>query len=326
VQIDNFIHTLYLTVLPEAFVSEENLTITESELPYTWHNLVLSAAGDYYDAIPYVQTGCDSIVYILHLNVEPAVVANQCGDNLYWTYEPSTQELSITGYGDMYDYTAWTQPWNTIAHTIRHITLPEGMISIGTSAFADCMYTPSIAIPASVEIIADRAFENCRMLSDLTFAEGGALNIIGNWAFYNCHELKHIAIPEGVTEIGYAAFYGCTYLSELTLPASMEYIADNGFALCSKLTSMTVNATVPPTVAARTFENVDRTIPVYVPQESVDLYKAAPVWQEFYIVGKVASSLENQPAATDNCQKLIRDGQLIIIHDGKTYNAMGQEL
>jgi hypothetical protein len=260
------------------------------------------------------------------LNVEPAVVANQCGDNLYWTYEPSTQELSITGYGDMYDYTAWTQPWNTIAHTIRHITLPEGMISIGTSAFADCMYTPSIAIPASVEIIADRAFENCRMLSDLTFAEGGALNIIGNWAFYNCHELKHIAIPEGVTEIGYAAFYGCTYLSEITLPASMEYIADNGFALCAKLTSMTVNATVPPTVAARTFEDVDRTIPVYVPQESVDLYKAAPVWQEFYIVGKVASSLENQPAATDNCQKLIRDGQLIIIHDGKTYNAMGQEL
>jgi hypothetical protein len=107
-----------------------------------------------------------------------------------------------------------------------------------------------------------------------------------------------------------------------------EEIADNGFALCAKLQRMNVDALIPPTVAARTFEEVDRTIPVYVPDEVVSAYQTAPVWQEFNVQGK-----SNAPAAVDNIQspttsnrKLLRDGQLLIIRDGKTYNAMGQEL
>jgi hypothetical protein len=73
---------------------------------------------------------------------------------------------------------------------------------------------------------------------------------------------------------------------------------------------------------------VDRTIPVYVPDEVVSAYQAAPVWQEFNVQGK-----SNAPAAVDNIQspttsnrKLLRDGQLLILRDGKTYNAMGQKL
>ena len=250
----------------------------------------------------------------------------RCGDKLVWKYEDS--QLNIFGEGDMYDYDVDVQPWQQYRNKVTSISLPEGMTSIGNAGFKDCMFVNHVNLPASVETIGFSAFENCRMLSNLTFAANGALTIIDNWAFYNNHELKNVVIPEGVTSIGYAAFYGCTYLSELTLPASMQAIEDNGFALCAKLRRMNVDAIVPPTVASRTFEDVDRTIPVVVPDESVSVYKSAPVWQEFNIQGKseVPAALDNIHAENSNTRKLLRDGQLLIIRDGKTYTIMGAEI
>jgi hypothetical protein len=89
-----------------------------------------------------------------------------------------------------------------------------------------------------------------------------------------------------------------------------------------------VNATTPPQVEARTFEDVDRTIPVVVPDESVSVYKSVPVWQEFNIVGKnnVPSAVDNVDASNRSTKKLLRDGNLVILRDGVEYNVMGQEL
>ena len=213
-------------------------------------------------------------------------------------------------------------------YNLESLVLPSQLETVPYMAVAECVKLQSISIPATVTAIEDRAFENCRMLSSVAFAENGALTRIGNWAFYNNHELTNLVIPEGVTEVGHAAFYGCTYLKEMTLPSTVQNIADNGFALCAKLQRMNVDALIPPTVAARTFEEVDRTIPVYVPDEVVSAYQTAPVWQEFNVQGK-----SNAPAAVDNIQspttsnrKLLRDGQLLILRDGKTYTIMGAEI
>lgn len=211
-------------------------------------------------------------------------------------------------------------------YQLESLILPSQLETVPYMAVAECVKLSSIAIPATVTEIEDRAFENCRMLSSVYFAENGALTSIGNWAFYNCHELTDIIIPEGVTEIGSAAFYGCTYLKELTLPSSLQSIADNAFALCAKLGQMNVDANTPPQVEARTFEDVNRSIPVYVPAESVDLYQTAEVWKEFNIRAKVPAGIEHMGVDNNGVQKIISNGQLIIIRDGKTYNAMGQEL
>lgn len=215
-------------------------------------------------------------------------------------------------------------------YNLESLILPSTIETIPYMAVAECVKLQSITIPAAVTEIEDRAFENCRMLSSVNFAKDGALTRIGNWAFYNNHELTNLVIPEGVTEVGHAAFYGCTYLAEMTLPSTVQEIADNGFALCAKLKRMNVDAILPPTVAARTFEEVDRSIPVYVPDEVVDIYKAAPVWQEFNIQGKsnAPTGVENthSPSPMTDCQKVIHNGQLLILRDGKMYSIMGQEL
>ena len=217
-------------------------------------------------------------------------------------------------------------------YNLDSLYLPSRLEYIPYMAVADCKMLKSIAIPATVEEIDHSAFENCRSLNSVIF-EGESttsLSRIGNWAFYNCHLLNHITIPEGVTEIGDCAFYGCTYLADMTLPSTIYEIGDNGFALCSKLQKISVNATTPPTIQAETFFDVNRQIPVYVPEEAVDAYKNDIYWREFNILGKknTPSAIDNinSPLSKANTQKLLRDGQLIILKDGEEYNAQGVRL
>ena len=227
-------------------------------------------------------------------------------------------------------------------YKLENLALPSQLEYIPYMAIAECVKLQSITIPATVTEIEDRAFENCRSIKSIIFegtapkqgpahyaaASGSSLWRIGSWAFYNCHQLQNLTIPEGVTEIGDAAFYGCTYLEDMVLPSTIQEIGDNGFALCAKLKKIHVKATTPPTIQAKTFFDVNRQIPVYVPDNAVESYKDDPYWQEFDIQGesKAPSAVDNIPSAVTNTQKIMRDGQLIILRDGVEYNAIGQEL
>ena len=227
-------------------------------------------------------------------------------------------------------------------YNLRTLLLPSQLTRIPYMAVADCKSLQEITIPATVEEIDNSAFENCRSIQTITFAgadapqgsaqyapaSGCALHRIGNWAFYNCHELQHLTIPEGVTEIGDAAFYGCTYLQDLTLPASVEQIGDNCFALCSKLQKITVLSTTPPTIAAKTFYDVNRAIPVYVPAESVADYQGDTYWKEFNIQTDTTPIDHTQAdaSASTTPHKVVRDGQVLIIRGDKTYTATGIEV
>ena len=211
-------------------------------------------------------------------------------------------------------------------YNLETLALPNAVEEIPYMMAAECVSLKSVTIPAATKVIGHRAFENCRLLKDVQFTADGQLATIGNWAFYNCHELQSIAIPEGVTGVGYAAFYGCTYLKDISLPSTVESIADNGFALCTKLNKMTVNAPVPPSVEAKTFEDVDRSIPVYVPLQAVPQYKAAEVWKEFNIQGVATDATAADLQDGINHGKILRNGQVLILRNGKTYTITGIEV
>ena len=99
-----------------------------------------------------------------------------------------------------------------------------------------------------------------------------------------------------VTEISESAFENNKYLTEVSIPSSITGIGDKAFKGCSNLKSITVYITTPISLAVAgtrgegtrsddgtsVFEGVDKlTCVLYVPEGSVDLYKAAPVWCEF---------------------------------------------
>lgn len=69
----------------------------------------------------------------------------------------------------------------------------------------------------------------------------------------------------------------------VTIPNSVTTIGEFAFANCSGLTCVTCEAVTPPTLGERydTFYGVNKTIPLYVPGPSIDLYKAADQWKDF---------------------------------------------
>ena len=224
-------------------------------------------------------------------------------------------------------------------YNLKTLRLPAQLTKVPYMAVADCKSLQEITIPATVEEIDNSAFEDCRSIRSITFEGAGApqgaaqyapttgcaLWRIGNWAFYNCHELQNLLIPEGVTEIGDAAFYGCVYLQDMVLPGTIETIGDNAFALCGKLQKITVLSTTPPTIEAKTFYDVNRAIPVYVPAEAVADYKNDRYWKEFNIQSN-ATAIEQTSASNITPRKVFRDGQVYILRGGKTYTLTGVEI
>ena len=53
--------------------------------------------------------------------------------------------------------------------------------------------------------------------------------------FAGCGNLKHIEIPDNITEIGWLAFGGCGALESITIPAGVKEISDGCFRDCTNL-------------------------------------------------------------------------------------------
>ena len=117
-------------------------------------------------------------------------------------------------------------------------SIPEGVTSIGNSAFCYCSSLTSITIPDSVTSIGNIAFCYCSSLTSITIPEG--VTSIGNSAFCYCSSLTSIEIPNSVTSIGSYAFRNCSSLTSITIPDSVTSIGEGTFEGCSSLTSVTI--------------------------------------------------------------------------------------
>ena len=134
----------------------------------------------------------------------------------------------------------------------------------------------SVEIGDCVTSIGDRAFRNCSGLTSITIPN--SVTTISDYAFRNCSSLTSIDIPSGVTSIGSYAFNGCISLTSIDIPDSVTSIAGGAFYNCSGLTSIIFEATTPPTLGVITLSNTND-CPIYVPSESVEVYKST--WSNY---------------------------------------------
>ena len=142
--------------------------------------------------------------------------------------------------------------------TLKSITLPESLVSIGKNAFQACKALGSITIPKNVSEIGGGAFSNCSSLvtaeilgpvKELTGTTGvflgcaamknvtlpDTLTNIGTGTFNGCASLEKIDLPAGLTEIGREAFNGCESLKEAVIPSGVTEIPDYAFTGCLAL-------------------------------------------------------------------------------------------
>jgi hypothetical protein len=105
--------------------------------------------------------------------------------------------------------------------------IPDGVISIGSYAFADCFNLTDVTIPGSVTSIGSDAFYNCGFMTYATVPN--SVVSIGAGAFEQCDDLRSITIPAGVTNIGSNAFVGCGNLAAITVDSNNPvYSSVNG--------------------------------------------------------------------------------------------------
>ncbi len=84
------------------------------------------------------------------------------------------------------------------------VTIPEGILEIGESAFDGCTILTEVILPQGLESIGDNAFARCKKLKKVNLPEG--LKKIGTYAFVECESLKKVSVPESVTDLGYYPF------------------------------------------------------------------------------------------------------------------------
>ena len=124
---------------------------------------------------------------------------------------------------------------------LMSVTILNGVISIGDSAFENDYFLDNVVIPDSVETVGTQAFKNCTEMISLEF--GGGLKSVGDSAFENCISLESVAFEEGLESLGarsFASDIGSMRLKSVVLPASMKSIEDGAFDGCDYITGVTV--------------------------------------------------------------------------------------
>lgn len=89
--------------------------------------------------------------------------------------------------------------------------------------------------------------------------------------------MTYATVGDCVQTIEERAFSGYTNLTILDISSAITSIGEYAFYRCSGLTSVTIHATTPPNLGTMAF-SVTNNCPIYVPAESVDLYKNAINW------------------------------------------------
>lgn len=195
---------------------------------------------------------------------------------------------------------------------LTSITIPESVTKIAEDAFRDCTCLTAISIPNSIKAVDMCAFSGCHGLKSAIIGTGLTsitkslfydcrslksielpqnIKFIDNNAFAKCSSLKSITIPDTIYTIGSTAFLNCTNLTSVTFGERVSQIKNEAFSGCTRLASITCKTTTPPTLGNDVFKNVSRSIPVYVPFESVETYRNTILWEEFTNIRAIGSVL-----------------------------------
>lgn len=117
---------------------------------------------------------------------------------------------------------------------VKNVIIPEGITSIGDSAFIYCDTITGLVIPSSVTSIGKNAFNGCSNLNidiatDNTsfYVENGCLikRDTNEIIFGNANS----TIPSTTKQLGGGSFYGNTYFAPIVIPLSVSVIGSSAF-------------------------------------------------------------------------------------------------
>lgn len=195
---------------------------------------------------------------------------------------------------------------------LTHIDIPDNVITISRLAFEKCSNLETIIISNGVKKILGNAFQNCTKLKSITIPN--SVNKLGSYAFSGCSSLDSVILGDSIKSIEWATFENCSKLDNISLGNSITYIGEYAFRNCklnnlilpssistignnafmsTGIRTVIVKAIEPPVCTSTSFPDAKKIVPLYVPYESIDLYRNANVWKEFYSINALPATVTN---------------------------------
>ena len=301
--------------------------------------------------------------------------SGKCGDNLYWKYDDEARQLTISGFGEMYNYTTSTQPWVIFKRRLETLSLSDEITKIGEFAFDGCVRIREITLGSKMEELADYSFTKCSSLQDIyCYAQRPPFEdrflfvdyhyqitvhvpcdyltayqndyIWQNFPIFECISSNHVKTDDVVVTPG-TNDVTITWPTEDGADTYTIVIKKDGEVVCS----LTFNADgqllnvafAPgrngnhPAQYAEAVANGGYRFTVTGLEEgthytyNIDVKNTANQTVNSHtgaFTTQSTTAVENTHSQSPmtNCQKIFRNGQLIILRDGVEYNAMGQEI
>lgn len=165
---------------------------------------------DYANALGFYSTAGNPYTYKTSINGDAVVCtpSGTCGEHLTWSVDPETFVLTIEGYGSMTEYASYEDvPWikSGIYRVITEVVLPEGLTTIGKSAFLNHSNLRIVSIPSTLTTIGVSAFSGCSKLKEMkvlatTTPPTLATQVFGGCTLYPIEGYLDISVPESALE------------------------------------------------------------------------------------------------------------------------------
>ena len=230
---------------------------------------------------------------------------------------------SVTIGSKTYNVTAIGAAAFQYCWSLQTVTLHEGLVTIGKSAFQGNNIN-ELTLPSSVRTIDNSAFEDSYRIKSLVIPEG--VETIGESAFSWMEKLQKVELPSTLKNIGYGAFYHnvslTTVISNITEP---DNISESTFAVDYTWNSEKNAYVYQPTTAM-----------LVVPTGTKAVYETKTGWNMFPTIAEgelkeaMAGVLKYSYATGGTTATVIQDASYTDLTelnvpatatlDGKTYN------
>ena len=77
---------------------------------------------------------------------EESATSGKCGDNVYWSYDSTTDTLTISGKGAMNEYNEYDAPWRVYRQNILTVKIETGVTTIENNPFYYCSSLTNINV------------------------------------------------------------------------------------------------------------------------------------------------------------------------------------
>ena len=274
---------IWLPNTPPTGYSEVN-----SRVSYVANDLYTGMSCEYKYIYKYLSSlfEVDGIRYVPVSPSEHTCDAIDCTYNQEQTDISLCKTVSYKGVSmtlkDIKPYTCYN---NT--HITKVIVNYDG--NIGDYAFHDCpLKTVYIGGNISYSTSSDRGYSPFYRNTSLekVIITDKETEITAN-EFYGCTRLKYISMGDGIEKIGDWAFSGCSSLDFFRVGSNVKTIGKEAFSDCTAMTKLITTAPVPPICGSQALDDINKwTCELFVNKESINQYKAAEQWKEFFFISE----------------------------------------